>query len=299
MSKNNLYLNGAVHLDHSHSLEINQQNLSAEDLNRIIHAFMHGDAPGHTEKPASSPIPVYAEEVVCETDGQQESEALTQARLALEQARKQEAEALAQARQAQEQARLALEQARLAQEQARQAQEQAQAQTAQAQEQARQAQTAQAEAQTAQSQAQTAQAEAQTAQAEAQAAQSQAQTAQEQAEASLTLAEWLKGLIHELRQEGVLKRRYDFTWVMWGVNCAAGRMLFGSSQSFLDYLTDCGIDQLPSIASLQSHNQNFSLSNRPDQWTFRDNQDEQERQRRIRVGKFTIRSYRVNILTNR
>ena len=275
MSKNNLYLNGAVHLDHSHSLEINQQNLSAEDLNRIIHAFMHGDAPGHTEKPASSPIPVYAEEVVCETDGQQESEALTQARLALEQARKQEAEALAQARQAQEQARLALEQARLAQEQARQAQEQAQARQEQ-----EQAQTAQE-------------------QAEAQAAQSQAQTAQEQAEASLTLAEWLKGLIHELRQEGVLKRRYDFTWVMWGVNCAAGRMLFGSSQSFLDYLTDCGIDQLPSIASLQSHNQNFSLSNRPDQWTFRDNQDEQERQRRIRVGKFTIHSYRVNILTNR
>lgn len=259
MSKNNLYLNGAVHLDHSHSLEINQQNLSADDLNRIIHAFMHGDAPGHTEKPASSPIPVYAEEVVCETDGRQESEALTQARLALEQARKQEAEALAQARQAQEQARQAQEQA-----QARQAQEQAQ---------------------TAQSQAQTAQAEA--------------QTAQEQAEASLSLAEWLKGLIHELRQEGVLKRRYDFTWVMWGVNCAAGRMLFGSSQSFLDYLTDCGIDQLPSIASLQSHNQNFSLSNRPDQWTFRDNQDEQERQRRIRVGKFTIHSYRVNILTNR
>lgn len=273
MSKNNLYLNGAVHLDHSHSLEINQQNLSAEDLNRIIHAFMHGDAPGHTEKPASSPIPVYAEEVVCETDDRQESEALTQARLALEQARKQEAEALAQARQAQEQARLALEQARLAQEQARQAQEQAQARQEQEQ--------------------------AQTAQAEAQAAQSQAQTAQEQAEASLTLAEWLKGLIHELRQEGVLKRRYDFTWVMWGVNCAAGRMLFGSSQSFLDYLTDCGIDQLPSIASLQSHNQNFSLSNRPDQWTFRDNQDEQERQRRIRVGKFTIHSYRVNILTNR
>ena len=278
MSKNNLYLNGAVHLDHSHSLEINQQNLSAEDLNRIIHAFMHGDAPGHTEKPASSPIPVYAEEVVCETDDRQESEALTQARLALEQARKQEAEALAQARQAQEQARLALEQARQAQEQA---------------------QTAQAEAQAAQSQAQTAQAEAQTAQAEAQTAQAEAQTAQEQAEASLSLAEWLKGLIHELRQEGVLKRRYDFTWVMWGVNCAAGRMLFGSSQSFLDYLTDCGIDQLPSIASLQSHNQNFSLSNRPDQWTFRDNQDEQERQRRIRVGKFTIRSYRVNILTNR
>ena len=273
MSKNNLYLNGAVHLDHSHSLEINQQNLSAEDLNRIIHAFMHGDAPGHTEKPASSPIPVYAEEVVCETDDRQESEALTQARLALEQARKQEAEALAQARQAQEQARLALEQARLAQEQARQAQEQAQARQEQEQ--------------------------AHTAQAEAQAAQSQAQTAQEQAEASLTLAEWLKGLIHELRQEGVLKRRYDFTWVMWGVNCAAGRMLFGSSQSFLDYLTDCGIDQLPSIASLQSHNQNFSLSNRPDQWTFRDNQDEQERQRRIRVGKFTIHSYRVNILTNR
>ena len=289
MSKNNLYLNGAVHLDHSHSLEINQQNLSAEDLNRIIHAFMHGDAPGHTEKPASSPIPVYAEEVVCETDDRQESEALTQARLALEQARKQEAEALAQARQAQEQARLALEQARLAQEQARQAQEQAQARQEQ-----EQAQTAQAEAQAAQSQAQTAQE-----QAEAQAAQSQAQTAQEQAEASLTLAEWLKGLIHELRQEGVLKRRYDFTWVMWGVNCAAGRMLFGSSQSFLDYLTDCGIDQLPSIASLQSHNQNFSLSNRPDQWTFRDNQDEQERQRRIRVGKFTIHSYRVNILTNR
>ena len=275
MSKNNLYLNGAVHLDHSHSLEINQQNLSAEDLNRIIHAFMHGDAPGHTEKPASSPIPVYAEEVVCETDDRQESEALTQARLALEQARKQEAEALAQAQQAQEQARLALEQARLAQEQARQAQEQAQARQEQ-----EQAQTAQE-------------------QAEAQAAQSQAQTAQEQAEASLTLAEWLKGLIHELRQEGVLKRRYDFTWVMWGVNCAAGRMLFGSSQSFLDYLTDCGIDQLPSIASLQSHNQNFSLSNRPDQWTFRDNQDEQERQRRIRVGKFTIHSYRVNILTNR
>ena len=289
MSKNNLYLNGAVHLDHSHSLEINQQNLSAEDLNRIIHAFMHGDAPGHTEKPASSPIPVYAEEVVCETDDRQESEALTQARLALEQARKQEAEALAQAQQAQEQARLALEQARLAQEQARQAQEQAQARQEQ-----EQAQTAQAEAQAAQSQAQTAQE-----QAEAQAAQSQAQTAQEQAEASLTLAEWLKGLIHELRQEGVLKRRYDFTWVMWGVNCAAGRMLFGSSQSFLDYLTDCGIDQLPSIASLQSHNQNFSLSNRPDQWTFRDNQDEQERQRRIRVGKFTIHSYRVNILTNR
>lgn len=272
MSKNNLYLNGAVHLDHSHSLEINQQNLSAEDLNRIIHAFMHGDAPGHTEKPASSPIPVYAEEVVCETDGGQESEALTRARQELEQARKQEAEALAQARLAQEQARLAQ----------KQAQEQAQAQARQAQE---QAQTAQAEAQTAQSQAQTAQTEA--------------QTAQSQAEASLTLAEWLKGLIHELRQEGILKRRYDFTWVMWGVNCAAGQMLFANSRSFLDYLTDCGIDQLPSIASLQSHNQNFSLSERPDQWTFRDNQDEQERQRRIRVGKFTIHSYRVNMLTNR
>lgn len=279
MSKNNLYLNGAVHLDHSHSLEINQQNLSAEDLNRIIHAFMHGDAPGHTEKPASSPIPVYAEEVVCETDGGQESEALTQARQELEQARKQEAEALAQARLAQEQARLALEQARLAQEQARQAQEQAQEQARLAQEQARQAQE----------QAQT----------EAQTAQTEAQTAQSQAEASLTLAEWLKGLIHELRQEGVLKRRYDFTWVMWGVNCAAGQMLFANSRSFLDYLTDCGIDQLPSIASLQSHNQNFSLSERPDQWTFRDNQDEQERQRRIRVGKFTIHSYRVNMLTNR
>lgn len=200
MSKNNIYLNGAVHLDHSNNLEINQQNLSAEDLNRIIHTFMHGNAPGHTEKPASSPMPVYAEEVVCETDGQQE------------------AEALAQARQAQEQAR--------------------------------------------------------------------------QAQASLSLAGWLKELIDELHQEGLLKRKYDYTWVMWGVNRAAGRKLFANSRSFLNYLSDGGIDALPSLATLQAHDQGFSLHKRPDEWTFQDSQDEQERQRRIHVGKFSIRFLR-------
>lgn len=231
MSKNNVYLNGAVHLDHSHSLEINQQNLSAEELSRIIHAFMHGDAPRHTESTASSPMPVYAEEVMPETEAQAEAQATS-----------------AEARQKAE----AWQNAEIRQE----------------------------------------------ASAQAQAAQMQTEAAA-QAEAALSLAEWLKGLIHDLRQEGLLKRQYDYTWVMWGVNYAAGRRLFASARSFLDYLTDCGIDRLPSIASLQAHNQCFSLSDRPDQWSFRDTQDERERQRRIRVGKYTVHSFQANGLSDR
>lgn len=103
----------------------------------------------------------------------------------------------------------------------------------------------------------------------------------------------MKYAINTLRSNGVFRHVYDYTWIMMAVNQGLVEDLdaFKSPQAFLDYLTELGIDKLPTRFSI-SLAFSKTLDSYPN-WTFIDVADACEILRRKNVVKQFLSAYGV------
>lgn len=93
-----------------------------------------------------------------------------------------------------------------------------------------------------------------------------------------------------LKDEGVLKHLYDYTWVMEVMNQTEDMSDFKSPASFIAYLRDAGVESLPSEDTINKK-QNAFTGQFPD-WKFTDC-DTTEANRRINVGKRFLNIFRI------
>lgn len=93
-----------------------------------------------------------------------------------------------------------------------------------------------------------------------------------------------------LKDEGVLKHLYDYTWVMEVMNQTEDMSDFKSPASFISYLRDAGVERLPSEDTINKK-QNAFTGQFPD-WKFTDC-DTTEANRRINVGKRFLNIFRI------
>lgn len=99
-----------------------------------------------------------------------------------------------------------------------------------------------------------------------------------------TMEDKIRHAIRTMQQEGVLKHRYDYLWLMLALSNEKDLPHFDTQKSFLQYLrTNIGLDDLPSESSLQKK-YGETRGYFPN-WTFHDTDDTLEVNRRINVGK--------------
>lgn len=94
--------------------------------------------------------------------------------------------------------------------------------------------------------------------------------------------------LHTLKQNGALRFRYDYTWIMVAIGDGAieGMSGFKSPQSYMDYLTGLGVEHVPSRTTLSSwFGKVFGTY---PEWEFIDTQDPQEIMRRKNVVRQLI-----------
>ena len=103
----------------------------------------------------------------------------------------------------------------------------------------------------------------------------------------------VKYAINTLRQNGVFRHVYDYTWIMMAINqgLIEGLDTFRSPQAFIDYLSALGIDKLPTRFSI-SLAFSKTLDTYPN-WTFIDVTDACEILRRKNVVKQFLSAYGV------
>lgn len=91
-----------------------------------------------------------------------------------------------------------------------------------------------------------------------------------------------------MKQVGVIRYGYDYTWIMVAINDGAIKRLgaFKSPQSFMDYLRNLGIENVPSRTTLSTWFGKV-LGTYPN-WEFIDTQDPQEILRRKNVVRQLI-----------
>lgn len=99
----------------------------------------------------------------------------------------------------------------------------------------------------------------------------------------------IKAVIDLLKEEGVLKHLYDYTWLMEVMNQTEGMPKFNSPASLISFLKDSHVEHLPSEDSI-NRKQNVFSGTFPD-WVFADC-DSTEANRRINVGKRFLSAYR-------
>lgn len=91
-----------------------------------------------------------------------------------------------------------------------------------------------------------------------------------------------------LKQNKTIRYLYDYTWIMVAIGEGAinGMSAFKSPQSFMDYLSNLGIESIPSRTTLSTFN-NKVWGTYPD-WEFTDTEDPQEILRRKNVVRQLI-----------
>ena len=94
--------------------------------------------------------------------------------------------------------------------------------------------------------------------------------------------EWIVECIKKLNEEKVLKRLFDYTWVMEVMNQTKGLPKFNTPSSFISYLNAHDIKRLPSEDTINKKQNKFT-GTFPN-WVFTDC-DTTEAYRRINVGK--------------
>lgn len=94
--------------------------------------------------------------------------------------------------------------------------------------------------------------------------------------------------LQTLKQRGVIRYVYDYTWIMLAISEGAVRGMngFRSPQSFIDYLKRLGVERIPSRSTLSEWN-NKVIGVYP-RWEFTDTVDNQEICRRKSVVKQLI-----------
>lgn len=96
--------------------------------------------------------------------------------------------------------------------------------------------------------------------------------------------------IEVMQQEGLFRFKYDYAWLKVIMDSTEGLPKFRSAQSFVDYLKDVGIQDVPSESSISGH-MDLPRGQHPN-WSFSDTQDERECQRRNLVASRFLSLYR-------
>lgn len=99
----------------------------------------------------------------------------------------------------------------------------------------------------------------------------------------------IKKSIEKLKEEKILKYKYDYTWVMEVMNQTEKMPHFDTPSSFINYLKAMGIEQLPSEDTINKKQNDFSGTF--PEWEFK-KCDITEATRRINVGKRFLKIYR-------
>jgi|GEM_PF-6321900 len=92
-----------------------------------------------------------------------------------------------------------------------------------------------------------------------------------------------------VRNEGLLRHMYDYTWLLAATNDSEGMPTFASVREFLDFLHNMGEQQLPSSSSIEKK-MNVFVGKLPD-WHFTDCAT-QEATRRINIGRRLVNAWR-------
>lgn len=101
--------------------------------------------------------------------------------------------------------------------------------------------------------------------------------------------ELIKQCILVLKQENLLKKLLDYTWLMAVMNETKDLPNFSSPNSFVVYLKTLGLDNLPSVSTVKKEYEKL-IDNFPN-WTFI-GKDDTETKRRINVAKRFLNLYR-------
>lgn len=101
--------------------------------------------------------------------------------------------------------------------------------------------------------------------------------------------ELIKQCILVLKQENLLKKLLDYTWLMAVMNETKDLPNFSSPNSFVVYLKTLGLDNLPSVSTVKKAYEKL-IDNFPN-WTFI-GKDDTEAKRRINVAKRFLNLYR-------
>lgn len=99
----------------------------------------------------------------------------------------------------------------------------------------------------------------------------------------------IKKALNVLREEKFLKHKYDYTWVMEAMNQTTGMPNFNTPSSFITYIGDLAVENLPSEDSILLKLNNFA--GKFPNWEFTDC-DTTEANRRINVGKRFLTAFR-------
>ena len=85
-----------------------------------------------------------------------------------------------------------------------------------------------------------------------------------------------------MREEKILKHKYDLVFVMQAMNETDRLKNFDSPQSFLNYISGLGVDDIPSADSLKK--KFGEIRGRHPSWSFSDTKDATETKRRNNVA---------------
>lgn len=98
-------------------------------------------------------------------------------------------------------------------------------------------------------------------------------------------------VLRELKQNGAIRHSYDYTWIMVAINDGVinGMGAFRSPQSYMDYLANIGIENVPSRTTISTWFGKV-LGSFPN-WQFVDTTDPQEILRRKNVVNQFISMY--------
>ena len=96
--------------------------------------------------------------------------------------------------------------------------------------------------------------------------------------------------IEVMQQEGLFRFKYDYAWLKVIMDSTEGLPSFRSAQSFVDYLKELGVKDVPSESSISGH-MDLPRGQHPN-WSFSDTQDERECQRRNLVASRFLSLYR-------
>lgn len=88
--------------------------------------------------------------------------------------------------------------------------------------------------------------------------------------------------IEVMQQEGLFRFKYDYAWLKVIMDSTEGLPSFRSAQSFVDYLKELGVKDVPSESSISRY-MDMARGQHPN-WSFSDTKDERECQRRNLVA---------------
>lgn len=96
--------------------------------------------------------------------------------------------------------------------------------------------------------------------------------------------------IEVMQEEGLFRFKYDYAWLKVIMDSTDGLPKFRSAQSFVDYLKELGVKDVPSESSISGH-MDLPRGQHPN-WSFSDTHDERECQRRNLVASRFLSLYR-------